>query len=73
MPMPIGLSDEEFSLVTALAHPIPYASRGAFLRALVAELQAAGAHNPALVRKLGHRLQARYLGAAPLLGIEDHD
>ena len=70
---PLGLSDEEFHLVTELARPLPFASRGDFLRALVAELTAAGAHNPGVVRKIGQRLQARFLGAAPIIAAEDRD
>ena len=62
---PLGLSDEEFHLVTELTQPLPYARRGDFLRALLAELTAAGEHNPGVVRKIGPRLQA------PIIGIED--
>ena len=58
--MPIGLSDEELRLITALTQPLQRSQRSTFLHALIDELRAAGAHNAALVRKLGHRLQARF-------------
>ena len=70
---PLGLSDEEFYLVIELTHLLPYARRGDFLRALLAQLTAAGAHNPGVVRKIGQRLQARFLGAAPIIATEDRD
>ena len=73
MSMPIGLTDEELQLITALTQPLQPPQRSAFLHQLIDELRAGGAHNPAIVRKLGHRLQARFLGAAPIIGIEDHD
>jgi hypothetical protein len=69
----LGLSDEEFSLITALVQPLPFACRGDFLRALVAELTASGVHNPGVIRKIGQRLQARFLGAAPIIATEDRD
>lgn len=71
--MPLGLSDEEFSLITELTRPLPYTVRSNFLHALLAELTAAGAHNPGIVRKIGQRLQARFLGAVPMIGAEDRD
>ena len=53
--------------------PIPFVRRRGFLDAMLAELIAAGAHNPGVVRKIGHRLQAQFLGAAPIVGIDDRD
>jgi hypothetical protein len=52
---------------------VPFAARDKFLHALVAELAVAGAHNPGVVRKIGQRLQARFLGAAPIIATEDRD
>ena len=52
---------------------MPFAARDKFLHALVAELAVAGAHNPGVVRKIGQRLQARFLGAAPIIATEDRD
>jgi hypothetical protein len=59
----LRLSDEEFSLITSLTQALPYSCRADFFRALVAELTTSGAHNPGVVRKIGQRLQARFLGA----------
>ena len=42
-------------IVTGLVQPLPFVSRGDFLRALLAELTAAGTHNPGVVRKVGQR------------------
>jgi hypothetical protein len=69
----LRLSDEEFSLITSLTQALPYSCRADFIRALVAELTASGAHNPGTVRSVGQRLQRYFLGRPPILGIEDRD
>jgi hypothetical protein len=43
MPMPIGFSDEELRLITAMTQPLQPSQRSAFLRALVDELRLAPA------------------------------
>ena len=41
---------------------------------LVAELSTAGGPlSPGTIRAVGHRLQARFLGAAPIVASEDRD
>lgn len=70
----LGLSDEEFHMVTELTRPLPFAVRSDFLHQLVAELATAGGpRSPGTLRKVGQRLQARFLGAAPIIAIEDRD
>jgi hypothetical protein len=69
----LGLSDDEFRMVTELTRPLPSAARSQFLHMLVAELGAAGERSPATVRKVGARLQRYFLKAAPILGVEDCD
>jgi hypothetical protein len=69
----LGLSDEEFHMVTELARAAAFARRPDFLRALLPELTAADAHNPGVVRIIGQRLQARFLAAAPIIATEDRD
>ena len=68
----LGLSDEEFHMVTELARPLPFGSRGAFIRQLVAEISVAGVHNPASIRAVGQKLQLRFLGVS-VVGAEDCD
>jgi hypothetical protein len=70
--MPLALSDEEFHQITALTQPLPFARRGDFIRELMAEIVAAGAHNPASIRAVGQKLQIRYLGVS-VVAAEDSD
>jgi hypothetical protein len=70
--MPLGLSDEEFHLITALTQPLPFARRGDFIRELMAEIVAAGVRSPGLIRTVSQRLQIRHLGV-PVVGPEDND
>jgi hypothetical protein len=67
---PLGLGDEEFSMITQLARPLPFGSRGAFIRQLVAEISVAGAHNSASIRAVGQKLQLRFLGVS-VVGADD--
>jgi hypothetical protein len=70
---PLELSAEEFRQITELVRPVPYASRRGFLDAMLAEVATAGVRSPGVIRMIGQRLQARFLGAAPIVGIEDRD
>ena len=68
----LGLSDEEFRLITALTQPLPHARRSDFLHQLVAELSAAGGpRSPGAVRAIGQKLQLRFLGVS-VVGPDDH-
>ena len=71
--MPPALSDEEFHQITELVQPVPYARRADFIREVMTEIVAAGVRSAGVVKKIGQRLQARFLGAAPIIGIEDRD
>ena len=71
--MPLALSPEEFSAITSMVAPLPYARRSDFLHQLVAELQTvSGPRSPATVKAIGQRLQIRFLGVA-VVGDEDQD
>jgi hypothetical protein len=61
---PLELSDQEFHQITELVRPVPYASRRGFLDAMPAEVAAAGVRSPGVIRKIGQRLQARFLTLA---------
>ena len=70
--MPLALSPEEFSAITGLVQPVPYARRADFIRELMTEIVAAGVRSPATVRAIGQRLQIRFLGVS-VVAAEDSD
>ena len=70
--MPLGLTPEEFTQLTSLVQPVPFAARDKFLHALVAELAVAGTRSPGAVMAIGQKLQLQFLGVS-VVAAEDSD
>jgi hypothetical protein len=59
--MPLSLGDEELQIVRTSAYPLPPRLRARFLESVADELQQQPILGPAIVYKICHALQKRYL------------
>jgi hypothetical protein len=70
MPTPLSLSDEELSLLRALAEPVAYGRRREFLQEVAAALTTCPQPGPGATYRVARDVQRRYVLTSQRVGPE---